>query len=132
MSARSTSPDAGSGGARPAATERASTGVEGLDEILGGGLTRRRVYLLEGTPGTGKTTFALRFLIEGAQRGERGLYMTLSETAEELKAVVDSHGWSLDGIDVFELLQTKAARPRRRAIDPASRGGRARRDDSNA
>ena len=103
MSARLTSPDAGGGAARPAAAERASTGVEGLDEILGGGLTRRRVYLLEGTPGTGKTTFALRFLIEGAQRGERGLYITLSETAEELKAVVDSHGWSLDGIDVFEL-----------------------------
>src|SRR4029079_11410211 len=86
------------------AAHRASTGVDGLDEILGGGLTRRRVYLLEGTPGTGKTTFALRFLIKGAQRGERGLYITLSETAEELKAVVDSHGWSLDGIDVFELV----------------------------
>ena len=62
-----------------AAADRASTGVEGLDEILGGGLTRSRVYLLEGTPGTGKTTFALRFLIEGSRRGERGLYITLSE-----------------------------------------------------
>ncbi len=87
----------------PKDPERASTGVAGLDEILGGGLTRKRVYLLEGTPGTGKTTFALRFLIEGARRGERGLYITLSETTEELAAVVASHGWSLDGIDVFEL-----------------------------
>jgi circadian clock protein KaiC len=102
MSARAVASDAGQGAAQ-AAAERASTGVEGLDEILGGGLTRRRVYLLEGTPGTGKTTFALRFLIEGAQHGERGLYITLSETAEELEAVVGSHGWSLDGIDVFEL-----------------------------
>lgn len=85
------------------AAERASTGVAGLDEILGGGLTRSRVYLLEGTPGTGKTTFALRFLIAGAERGERGLYVTLSETSDELEAVVASHGWNLDGIDVFEL-----------------------------
>jgi len=83
---------------------RASTGVDGLDAILGGGLTRNRVYLLEGTPGTGKTTFALRFLIAGAKRGERGLYITLSETAEELEGVVRSHRWSLDGIDVFELV----------------------------
>ena len=90
-------------GVAHAAAPRASTGVEGLDEILGGGLTRNRVYLLEGTPGTGKTTFALRFLMEGSRYGERGLYITLSETAEELAAVVGSHGWSLDGIDVFEL-----------------------------
>jgi len=90
---------------------RASTGVDGLDEILGGGLTRNRVYLLEGTPGTGKTTFALRFLMAGASRGERGLYITLSETADELQAVVDSHGWSLDGIDVFELADENARDP---------------------
>src|SRR5690349_1477878 len=91
--------------------DRVSTGVEGLDEILGGGLTRNRVYLLEGTPGTGKTTFALRFLIAGAERGERGLYVTLSETADELQAVVDSHGWKLDGIDVFELVVEGARDP---------------------
>src|SRR6478609_8782700 len=90
---------------------RASTGVDGLDAILGGGLTRNRVYLLEGTPGTGKTTFALRFLIEGSRRGERGLYITLSETAEELEAVVDSHGWSLDGIEVFELADESGRDP---------------------
>lgn len=104
MSARSTSSvDSAAARAKTAAADRASTGVEGLDEILGGGLTRNRVYLLEGTPGTGKTTFALQFLIQGAQQGERGRYVTLSETAEELSAVVASHGWSLEGIDVFEL-----------------------------
>ena len=83
---------------------RVSTGVTGLDAILGGGLTRNRLYLLEGTPGTGKTTFALRFLLSGLALGEKGLYITLSETGEELQAVVASHGWSLEGVDVFELL----------------------------
>jgi circadian clock protein KaiC len=61
------------------------------------------LYLVEGTPGTGKTRLALQFLLEGAAQGERGLYITLSETAEELRAVAGSHGWSLDGIHVFEL-----------------------------
>jgi len=88
----------------PAPDARAATGIDGLDDILGGGLTRRRVYLLEGTPGTGKTTFALRFLMAGVECRQRGLYITLSETTEELRAVVASHGWSLDGIDVFELV----------------------------
>jgi circadian clock protein KaiC len=83
---------------------RISTGVEGLDAILHGGLTSNRVYLLEGTPGTGKTTFALQFLLAGVADGERGLYITLSETRQELEAVVASHGWTLAGIDVFELL----------------------------
>jgi circadian clock protein KaiC len=90
---------------------RASTGVQGLDEILGGGLGANRLYLLEGTPGTGKTTFALRFLLAGEARGERGLYITLSETAEELHAVVASHGWSLGGIEVFELLDEAGRDP---------------------
>lgn len=83
---------------------RISTGVPGLDAILGGGLTPRRLYLMEGSPGTGKTTFALKFLMAGAAQGERGLYITLSETAAELRAVVASHGWSLEGIDVHELI----------------------------
>jgi circadian clock protein KaiC len=83
---------------------RASTGVAGLDRILGGGLTASRMYLLEGAPGSGKTTFALRFLMAGAAHGESGLYITLSETATELRAVVESHGWSLDGIHVHELV----------------------------
>src|SRR5690349_7532180 len=91
--------------------DRVSTGVDGLDTILGGGLTRNRIYLLEGTPGTGKTTFGLRFLMAGAQRGERGLYVTLSETAEELEAVVRSHHWSLEGIDVFELVDESGRDP---------------------
>jgi circadian clock protein KaiC len=90
---------------------RASTGVEGLDLILGGGLTPSRMYLVEGTPGTGKTTFALKFLMAGVSRGERGLYITLSETAAELRAVVASHGWTLDGIEVFELVNELGLSP---------------------
>lgn len=83
----------------------ARTGVSGLDDILRGGLARDRVYLLEGTPGTGKTTAALQFLLEGAARGEKGLYITLSETAEELTDTARSHGWTLsDKITVFELI----------------------------
>src|ERR1700739_3506166 len=83
--------------------ERVSTGVLGLDTILRGGLTPSRMYLLEGAPGTGKTTFGLRFLMAGAAAGESGLYITLSETTAELRAVVASHGWTLDGIEVHEL-----------------------------
>jgi circadian clock protein KaiC len=81
----------------------ASTGIPGLDDVLHGGLVTNRLYLVEGTPGTGKTTLALQFLLEGVAQGERGLYITLSETAEELRGVAQSHGWSLDGIHVFEL-----------------------------
>ncbi|HUP06476.1 MAG TPA: ATPase domain-containing protein [Caldimonas sp.] len=87
-----------------AGAAKISTGVPGLDTILGGGLTPHRVYLLEGTPGTGKTTFGLRFLLAGVELGERGLYITLSETADELRGVAASHGWSLDRISLFELL----------------------------
>jgi circadian clock protein KaiC len=83
---------------------RASTGVPGLDDILGGGLTKSRLYLVEGTPGTGKTTLALQFLLEGARLGEKGLYITLSETAGELEAIADSHGWSLNELALFELI----------------------------
>jgi circadian clock protein KaiC len=81
-----------------------STGVAGLDEILGGGLPTNRLYLIDGVPGTGKTTLALQFLLAGARRGERTLYVSLSESREELSAVATSHGWSLDGIEVFELV----------------------------
>ena len=83
---------------------RVSTGSEGLDDILGGGLDANRMYLYEGRPGTGKTTIALQFLLEGAQLGERVLYITLSETLRELRLVARRHGWSLDKIDVFELV----------------------------
>ncbi|QNA90488.1 circadian clock protein KaiC [Massilia sp. Dwa41.01b] len=82
---------------------RISSGIAGLDDILGGGLTPQRVYLVEGTPGTGKTTLGLQFLLDGAARGESGLYITLSETAAELRAVAASHGWSLDALEIYEL-----------------------------
>jgi circadian clock protein KaiC len=83
---------------------KAASGVPGLDEILSGGFTRRALFLVEGSPGTGKTTLALRFLLEGAAQGERGLYITLSETADELVRGAASHGWTIDpSIEVFEL-----------------------------
>src|SRR5689334_22817407 len=85
------------------AISRARTGVPGLDDILMGGLAAGRVFLLEGSPGTGKTTIALRFLVEGAAAGERGLYVTLSESAQELKTAADSHSWQLGGIEIFEV-----------------------------
>ncbi|MGK6324640.1 ATPase domain-containing protein [Sphingomonas sp. DT-51] len=83
---------------------RVSTGSEGLDDILGGGLDPSRLYLFEGHPGAGKTTIALQFLLDGVKRGERVLYITLSETERELRLVARRHGWSLDGVDVFELV----------------------------
>lgn len=84
---------------------RARTGVPGLDDILSGGLTPGHVYLLEGNPGTGKTTIALKFLLEGADRGEQGLYITLSETESELRSGASSHGWDIGGnVDIFELV----------------------------
>lgn len=85
--------------------DKACTGIEGLDDILSGGLSRGHVYLLEGAPGSGKTTAALQFLLEGAARGERGLYITLSESAAELREGAASHGWELDDrIELFELI----------------------------
>jgi circadian clock protein KaiC len=78
-------------------------GIEGLDEILGGGLPTNHLYLVDGDPGTGKTTLALQFLREGARLGERGLYVTLSESKSELEAVAAGHGWSLEGIDIYEM-----------------------------
>lgn len=83
----------------------APTGVPGLDDVLMGGLTEGNIFLLEGAPGTGKTTIALRFLISGAQAGDRGLYITLSETERELRNGAASHGWHLDeNIEVFEVV----------------------------
>jgi circadian clock protein KaiC len=90
---------------------RACTGISGLDDILCGGLTQNRVYLVEGSPGAGKTTLALQFLLEGIRRGEKGLYITLSETAEELNEIADSHGWSIEGLSLFELVNDAGLDP---------------------
>jgi circadian clock protein KaiC len=92
---------------REAHPEPARTGIDGLDEILAGGWSPSRLYLIEGVPGSGKTTLALQFLLEGVRRGESVLYVTLSESAEELAAVAASHGWSLDGIAIRELVPSE-------------------------
>ncbi|WP_333573981.1 ATPase domain-containing protein [Sphingomonas sp.] len=83
---------------------QAAMGIGGLDDVLSGGLERGRVFLLEGSPGTGKTTIALQFLRQGAGAGERCLYITLSETEEELRATATAHGWDLQGLELFELV----------------------------
>ena len=92
------------------------TGIPEFDVVLRGGLPRHRLHLLEGAPGSGKTTIALRFLLEGIAHGERGLYVTLSETAEELTASAASHGWSLEGIDLFELVPAEAELDRQQTV----------------
>jgi circadian clock protein KaiC len=89
------------------AREAAATGVAGLDDVLLGGFTRARLFLVEGVPGSGKTTLALQFLMVGAQAGETVLYVTLSETEDELRSVAESHGWTLDGITIRELSPTE-------------------------
>jgi circadian clock protein KaiC len=96
--------------------ERLSTGNSELDLILNGGLMRDRLYLIEGTPGTGKTTLALQFMLEGAARGEKTLYISLAETADELNATARSHGWSLDPVEVYELVPLEAQIDRQQTI----------------
>ncbi len=87
------------------APKKAETGVKGLDDVLAGGLTPGHIFLLEGNPGTGKTTLALSFLMTGSAVGETGLYITLSETEQELRAGAASHGWTIDDkITIFELV----------------------------
>ena len=96
-------------GADESRPDKARTGVSGLDDILGGGLTVGHVFLLEGNPGTGKTTIALRFLMEGSAAGEQCLYVTLSETERELRNGAASHGWLIDDkIEVFELVPAES------------------------
>lgn len=94
--------------------DKASSGIAGLDYILGGGLPRNRIYLVKGEPGVGKTTLALQFLLTGAEQGEVALYITLSETQLELEGVAKSHGWSLDKLKLFEL---KPPEPSREGAD---------------
>ena len=90
-------------------TRIAPTGISGLDDILSGGLPRNRLSLAMGCPGVGKTTLGLQFLFEGRDQGESVLYVTLSETAEELRDVADSHGWSLEGVQLLELTSLEQA-----------------------
>jgi circadian clock protein KaiC len=83
---------------------RIQTGMAGLDDILNGGLPQGHLYLIEGDPGTGKTTLALQFLLEGIRNGENVIYVTLSESRWELKQVVQSHGWSIEGLQIYEMV----------------------------
>jgi circadian clock protein KaiC len=92
----------------PPASNFLSTGISGIDVILGGGLAANRLYLIEGEPGTGKTTMALQFLLEGARNNETTLYITLSETTSEIQAVAASHGWSLDRIHIHEVIPSES------------------------
>jgi len=86
--------------------DRAGTGIEGLDMILKGGLPKKRIHLVFGSPGTGKTTLGIQFLLEGVRGGERVLYITLLQTRAELNDTLNSHGWTLDGVEVLELPET--------------------------
>ena len=88
-----------------------STGIPGLDRLLLGGLTPNRMYLIEGNPGTGKTTLALQFLLSGRDAGEKTVYVTLSETVSEMTAIARSHGWSLDGVELFQLSPAEGLKP---------------------
>jgi circadian clock protein KaiC len=87
--------------------KRSTMGISGLDDILNGGLIPHRLYLVDGDPGSGKTTLSLQFLREGVRNGEKCLYITLSETKEEVVAGAESHGWTLDGIEVIELIASE-------------------------
>src|SRR6195256_5150164 len=84
---------------------RASTGIAGLDQVLEGGWARNRLHLLEGRPGAGKTTIALQFLLDGTQKGEAGIYVSLAETEQELRDGARSHGWTIgEDVEIFELV----------------------------
>ncbi len=93
------------------ASPRLSTGIDGLDNILVGGLPAQHLYLIEGTPGSGKTTLSLQFLLAGLKAGEKGLYVTLSESSSELAQVAASHGWTLDGLEIFDLVSDEGLSP---------------------
>ncbi len=98
-----------------AAPPRAATGIAGLDVILGGGVLRRQMYLIEGAAGTGKTTLAMHFLLAGRDQHERCLWITTAETPDELRAAAHAHGWSLEGIEILALpMVDRLARPDQR------------------
>src|SRR5690606_10615673 len=90
------------------------TGVPGLDDILAGGYAANRAHLIEGQPGSGKTTIGIQFLLEGLRSGERCLYITLSESKRELLAVAERHGWDLSGLEIYELI------PPELSLDPSN------------
>ena len=92
---------------------KSASGVPGLDDILSGGFTKGSLFLIEGSPGTGKTTLALQYLLEGVAAGDRNLYITLSEGRQELIEAAATHGWSLDGIEIYELV------PPELSLDPS-------------
>ena len=92
---------------QPAVSELVPSGTPGLDDVMRGGFAPHGLYLVEGDPGAGKTTLALQFMLDGVKRGERCLYVTLSEDERELRAAAASHGWSLDGIDILEILPSE-------------------------
>jgi circadian clock protein KaiC len=93
-----------------------ATGIKGLDEVLKGGLPRNRIYLVEGSPGAGKTTLAMHFLLQGVREGKRSMYITLSETAQELRGSAESHNWSLDGVNISEYIITDTSTDRDREV----------------
>lgn len=105
------------------ANDKLLTGIPELDVVLRGGLPLGRVHLLEGRPGTGKTTIGLQFLIEGKAKGQRGLYIALSETEAEIRAAAASHEWDFDGIDVLEILPEEVTRSHQQSIlEPSELG----------
>ncbi len=93
------------------AAPRLSTGIAGLDDVLAGGLPPQHLYLVEGTPGAGKTTLGLQFLLAGRAAGDKGLYVTLSESSSELMQVAAAHGWDLDGVEIFDLVSDEGLSP---------------------
>jgi circadian clock protein KaiC len=88
------------------AGDRIATGVPGLDDVLSGGLPARRPHLVYGSPGSGETTLCLQFLLEDIRRRERALFVTLSETPSGVRAAVESHGWSLENLEIFEAISS--------------------------
>jgi circadian clock protein KaiC len=107
---------AGRGKGNVSDIEKIRTGIPELDQVLRGGLPRSRIHLIEGRPGSGKTTIGLRFLIDGNEKGERCLYISLSETVAELRATATSHGWSLEGIELQQLVPAEIGADRQQSV----------------